>query len=133
RPALFTTARRWDDGVGADAVAALRDLHPGLELALASHRQMPGDRLEVEVADLRRQAVGQEKLGELRDLTGAERDVDEREALEHLVLQRLRPAATDPYDAVRVLLLEPLRLAQVADEAVVGRLADRAGVEQDHV
>ena len=67
------------------------------------------------------------------DLARAEGDVDEREALEDLVLHRLRPAAADSDDPLRVLALEPLRLSEVGDEAVVGRLADRAGVEEDQV
>ena len=113
-------------------VAALRDLQPGLELALAAHRQVSGEVLELEVA-LGRERVGGQELGQPADLARAEGDVDEREALEDLVLDRLRPAAADPDDPGRVLGLEPLRLAEVGDEAVVGRLADRAGVEQDQV
>ncbi len=67
------------------------------------------------------------------DLAGAEGDVDEGEALEDLVLDRLRPAAADADHALGVFGLEPLRLAEVGDEAVVRRLADRAGVEEDQV
>ena len=64
---------------------------------------------------------------------GPEGHVHERELLEDLVLQRLRPAAADAHDPLRVLALQPLGLAQVADQPVVGRLADRAGVEEDQV
>ena len=66
-------------------------------------------------------------------LPRAERDVDERELLEHLLLHRLRPAAADADDPRRILALQPLRLAEMADEARVGGLADRAGVEEDQV
>ena len=93
---------------------------------------MPGEALELEVA-LRGQRVAGQELGELVDLAGAERDVDEREAREHLLLDRLRPAAADADHALGSLALEPLGLAEVGDEAAVGRLADRAGVEQDQV
>ena len=92
----------------------------------------PGEVLELEVA-LRGEAVARQELGEPVDLARPERDVDEREALEHLVLHRLRPAAPHADDALGVLGLEPLGLAEVADEAAVRRLADRARVEQDQV
>ena len=101
-------------------------------LALALRRQVAGEAVELEVA-LRREAVGEQELGELGVLARAEGDVHEREALEHLVLERLRPAAADAHHALGVLGLEPLGLAEMADEPVVGRLADRAGVEEDHV
>ena len=52
---------------------------------------------------------------------------------EHLLLDRLRPAAADADDALRVAPLERRRLVQVRDEALVGLLADRAGVEEDQV
>ena len=125
-------AGRGDDAVGAAAVAALGDLQPALEVALAAGRQVAGEVLELEVA-LGAERVGVEELGELVDLARAEGDVDEREAPEDLVLDRLRPAAADPDHPLRVFGLQPLRLAQVGDEAVVGRLADRAGVEEDQV
>ena len=44
RPAAhLPTAHRGDDAVRADRVAAHRDLHPGLEAALAVHGQRPGE------------------------------------------------------------------------------------------
>ena len=69
--------------------------------ALALRRQVAGELLELEVA-LRGQRVAGQELGELVDLAGAEGDVDEREALEDLVLDRLRPAAADADDALGV-------------------------------
>jgi hypothetical protein len=53
-----------------------------------------GEVLELEVA-LRGQRVGGEELGQPVDLARPEGDVDEREALEDLVLDRLRPAASN--------------------------------------
>ena len=82
--------------------------------------QVPREVLELEVA-LRGQRVGGEELGEPVDLARAEGDVDEREALEDLVLDRLGPAAADADDALGVLGLQPLGLAEVGDEPVVGR------------
>ena len=75
---------------------------------------------------------GQE-LGEPVDLAGPEGDVDEREAREDLLLDRLRPAAADADHHVRAQRLDASALPQVREEAGVGRLADRAGVEQDQV
>ena len=94
--------------------------------------QVAGEALELEVA-LRGQRVAGQELGEPVHLPGTERDVDEREPLEDLLLDRLRPAAADADDRVGSLALEPLGLAEMRDEAAVGRLADRAGVEQDQV
>jgi len=66
-------------------------------------------------------------------LAGTEGHVHEWELLEDAFLHRLRPAAADPDHAARVLSLESLGFTEVADEAVVGLLPDRAGVEQDEV
>ena len=66
-------------------------------------------------------------------LPRAERHVDEREHLEHLVLQRLRPAAPHADDDVLAAALERGGVAEVRDEALVGLLADRARVEEDEV
>jgi hypothetical protein len=79
------------------------------------------------------QRFARQELREAVDLPGAERDVDERELAEHLVLDRLRPAAADPDDPAGILALEPFCLPEVRDEAAVRALADRAGVEQDEV
>ena len=64
---------------------------------------------------------------------GPEGHVDERELLEDLILHGLGPAAADSDDPGGILGLEPLGLPEPAEKAVVGGLADRAGVEEDHV
>ena len=125
-------ARRRDDAERALHVAAGRDLHPGLDVAGALGRQVAGEALELEVA-LRRERVAGQELGELVHLAGPERHVDEREPREHTLLHRLRPAAADPDHALGVAPLERPRLVQVRDEALVGLLSDRAGVEEDQV
>ena len=130
--ARLPAAGRGDDAIRADAVAALADLEPALELSRALGRQVAREVLELEVA-LRSERVGVQELGQAVDLPGAERDVDEREPPEDLVLDRLRPAPADADHALGVLALQPLGLAQVCDEAVVSGLADRAGVEEDQV
>jgi hypothetical protein len=66
-------------------------------------------------------------------LARAERDVHERELLEDLLLDRLGPAAADAHDHVGALAFDPLGFAEMGDEALVGLLTDRAGVEQDQV
>ena len=63
---------------------------------------MAGEVLELEVA-LGAQRVGVEELGQLVDLPRPEGDIDEGEALKDLVLDRLRPAAPDPDDPIRLL------------------------------
>ena len=120
------------DAVGADAVAALRDLKPSLELALALVGQVAGEVLELEIA-LSRQRVGGQELGQPVDLSGTEGDVDEWEPLEDLVLHRLGPAATHTHHPLGPLALQPLGLAEMGGEPVVGRLANRAGVEEDEI
>jgi hypothetical protein len=95
---------RRHDAVRARAVAAHRDLHPGLVLALALHRQVAGEALEFEEA-LRREAVARQELRQLVDLARAERHIHEREHLEDLVLQGLGPAAADPDHPLGILPL----------------------------
>ena len=132
RPRHLAPAGGWHDAVGAAQVASDGDLHPGLELARTLGRQVAGEALELEEPLGGQRLAGQE-LGELVDLAGTEGDVDEREASEDLVFDRLRPAAAHADDDVRALALEPLGLAQVGDEALVGLLTDRARVEEDQV
>src|SRR2546430_1730907 len=93
---------------------------------------MPREALELEVA-LRRQRIADQELRKLVHLSWAERYVDERKALEDLVLERLRPAPAHADHALGLLALEPARLTEVRGQAAVGRLADRAGVEEDQV
>src|ERR1700736_3938877 len=128
----LASPRGGDYAVGADAVAPHADLQPPLEWPRAACGEVPGEALELEVA-LGRERVARQELRELVHLAGAERDIDEREALEHLLLERLRPAAADADDPLGLLALQPLGLPEMRDEAAVGRLANRARVEQDEV
>ena len=132
RPRHLAPARGGNDAVGADAVAAHRDLHPALEGALAVGGQVAGEALELEVA-LGGEAVAGEELGELVHLAGPEGHVHERELLEHLLLHRLRPAPAHADRARRVLALQPVGLTEVTRQPAVGLLADRAGVEEDEI
>ena len=80
-----------------------------------------------------RDAAGADPVGEVRDRTGPEGDVDVRVELEEAVALRLGVAAADRDHLVRVALLERRRLREVGGEALVGLLADRARVEHEHV
>ena len=132
RPRDLAPPRGGHDAVRAHRVAPDRDLHPPVVLARTLLGEPAGEALELEVA-LRGQRVRGQELGQLVHLPGAEGDVDEREAAEDLVLDRLGPAAAHPDHPVGVAALERARLAEVGHEALVGLLADRAGVEQDQV
>jgi hypothetical protein len=107
-------------------------LKPALEGTLTVRRQMPGESLELEVA-LGAERVAHQKLRQLVHLAGAECDIDERKALEHLLLDGLRPAAADPDDSLRPLSLQALGRTEMRNEAAVGGLSDRAGVEEDQI
>jgi hypothetical protein len=132
RPRDLATARRGHDAVRADHVAAGGDLHPALELAGALGGKVAGEALELEEA-LGGDRVAGEELTELVELARPEGDVDVGELPEDVVLDRLRPAPADADHPLGVAALERAGLAQVGDEALVGLLADRAGVEEDQV
>ena len=135
-PAHLSAAHRRDDAVGALRVAAHRHLHPGLEAALALERQRGRERAllgDPERAARDPLAVGADPVREVRDRARAEGDVHERVQLEQALALGLRVAAADGDDRVRVPLLQHLRVAHVRGEALVGLLADRARVEDEHV
>ena len=130
---LLAAAHGRDDAVRAGRVAALRDLQPGLERPLAAHRQVAGELVEGREVPSRHVSPGLDELAEARDVAGAVGQVDERVQLEQLVLDRLRPAAADDDHLGRIAQLGRARVHQAGVEALVGLLADRAGVEDEHV
>ena len=130
---LLAPSHGRDDAVRARRVAALRDLQPGLERPLATHRQFAGELVERREVPSRHVSPGLDELAEARDVAGAVGQVDERIQLEELVLDRLRPAATDHDHLGRIAQLGRARVHQAGVEALVGLLADRAGVEDEHV
>ena len=121
------------DAVRADGVAPHRDLQPGLVRPLTAHRQVAGELVEGREVAARQRATGADVVAEPRDRARAEREVDERVLLEQLVLHRLRPAAADDDLLAGVALLHGARVHEVLQEPPVGLLADRAGVEDEHV
>ena len=137
RPARdLAAAHRRHDAVRADRVAAHRDLHPGLEAALAVQRQPPRERAlfgDPERAALDALAARAEPLAQVRDRARPEGDVHVRVEREQPLALRLGVAAADGDHLLRLALLQRARLGEVRGEALVGLLADRAGVEDEHV
>ncbi len=125
-----------DDAVGALGVAAHRDLHPCLEAALAVHRERSGEaplRTDAERTARNALAAGPEPLAQMRDRARPERDIDERVEVEEPLALRLGVAAADRDHGVAAARLQRARLREVGREALIGLLADRAGVEHEHV
>ena len=77
-------------------------------------------------------AARAEPVAEVRDRAGAEGDVDERVELEDPLALRLGVAAADGDHRAGSRSLSA-RVAEVRGEPLVGLLADRAGVEDEHV
>ena len=69
----------------------------------------------------------------MRDRAGAESDVDVRVEVEQPLPLRLGIAPADCDHLVGIVRLQRLRLGKVGGETLIGLLADRAGVEDDHV
>src|SRR5581483_10307961 len=89
--AALAAAHGGDDAVRADRVAAHRDLHPGLEGALAAHRELRRELavVQAEAAAGDAHAAGAEPFAEVRDRPRAERDVDVGVELEDPLALRL--------------------------------------------
>ncbi len=125
-----------DDAVGADRVAAHRDLHPCLETPLAAHRKL---RCEGALVGGAERSAGDslpacsEPVTEMRDGAGAEGDVDVRIEREQPLPLSLGVAAADGDHRAGPLTLQLRRVAHVGREARVRLLADRARVEDEDV
>ena len=111
----------------------LRDLHPGLVRPLAAHRQVARELVEGREMAARQRAAGPDELAQPADVARAEGEVDERVQIEQLVLHRLRPAAADDDRLAGSRCFGARASIRWLHEAVVGLLADRAGVEDEHV
>src|SRR5262249_22676968 len=79
------------------------------------------------------EAAGAHPLAEVRDRAWSKGDVDIRIELEQALALRLRVAAADRDHLLRIARLQGLRLRKVRREALIRLLANRAGVEDDHV
>ena len=110
-----------------------RDLHPALERALALHRQVAGEALELEVALRRRGRRTAGTRRACRSGPGPNATSTNGNCSKTCSFSDCDQQPPTPTTRRRVLGLQALGLAEVADQPVVGRLADRAGVEQDQV
>ena len=133
-PALLAAANGRDDAVRAHGVAAHGHLDPCLEAPFAAYREISREMLmRAESTARDRVATGFNPLAEVRDRPGAEGDIDERVSLEDLLSLRLCIAAADGDDDVGSSPLQRARVSEVGSQPRVRLLADRAGVEHDHV
>ena len=133
RPRHLAAARRGHDAVRADHVAAGGDLHPALEVAAALGRQVAGEALELEEAlggDASRWSGTRRACGPGRARTPRRRTGTGGTRWSFTDCAQQPPTPITRSGSRR---LSARRLAQVGDEALVGLLADRAGVEQDQV
>ena len=132
--ALLSAPNGGNDAVGADRVAAHRDLHPGRVAPLAVHRERRREGLvRAEPAARHRVTSGLDPVAEVRDRARAERDVDEWVALEDPLALRLGVAPSHRHHEIRPSPLAGGRLAEVRRELRVRLLPDRARVEDEHV
>src|SRR5262249_12643991 len=123
-----------DDAVRADRVAAHRDLYPRLDRALALSGQPGGEAAlagRSERLSSHPHAAGPEPVAEMVDRARTESDVHERVLLEDAAALRLGVAASDRDHHSRLTALQRRGVAEVRGEALIGLLADRAGVEDD--
>ncbi len=136
RAAHLASADARDDAVRAHRVAAHRHLNPGLDGTLALRREV-GRKAALGFDAERRSADADsaraEPVAQMADRPGAERDVHERVALEELLSLRLGVAAADGDDRPGATAFQGRSVAEVRGESLVGLLADRARVEDEHV
>ena len=136
-PGDLAPAHGGDDAVGADRVAAHRDLHPGLEATLALRTGSPAAKARSSTGAERAAgdplAARAEPVAEVRDRARPERDVDVRIEREQPLALCLRVAAADGDDRAGPVALQLGRVPHVGGEAGVGLLADRARVEDEDV
>ena len=126
-------ARRGHDAVGAAAVAADADLHPALERPRAARRQLAGEALELEVPLGASASRSSRNSASLWTWPGpkATSTKGKRSKTSSLTDWAQQP----PTPTIRSGCSRLRRFAspRCASEAAVGRLADRAGVEEDQV
>ena len=127
-----------DDAVGAEVVAAVHDRKPGLDRAVAPHRDALGHGAVVLFGGEDAPVLFHDLLEQLREapqLVRAEDQVDHRighlDLLRHVLL--LDHAAADRDDLPRPRLFRVGQRADVAQHAHLGVLAHGAGVHDDHV
>src|SRR5262249_11893529 len=128
--------REGHDAEGAELIAALDDRDVGLKGG--APRDLPELVDRVLLGELEREGMaplaprGVDQLADPLDLPGPGDEIDPRGSLEDLLPPAVRDAAGDPHDELRMLALALRQDAELGVELVLGLLADRARVEQDH-
>ena len=130
RAAALGPARERHDAVGARLVAAVDDRQPGVNVARAAHRvrrrAVPPGRTSAPARPSRR--------GQLGLFVGPQEQVDRRvSAARGRPVVRAHRAAGHDHAQRRVGLLQPSQVAHPADHLLLGRFADRAGVDDDEL
>ena len=99
------------------------------------HRQSTGELacVEAEAATLHSHPSGPDPLAEMRDRSRPEGNVDVRVEVEQPLPLRLRVTPADRNHLLGIARFQGVRLGEMRREALVGLLADRARVEDDHV
>ena len=131
--AALGAARGGHDAVRAAIVAAALHGNPRLHLVEPARREVLVVLLEIE-ASSRWRARRAARRRRARQRAIAVRPDDERHVLrllEQLRSEPLRHAAGDAHDGVRLHV--PLQLTQPADHALLGVIANGAGVDEDDV
>src|SRR2546425_4138134 len=133
--AHLASANGRHDAVGALRVATHRDLYPGLEPALAVHRQLTREApvVDAESPACDAEPAGSQPLAEMRDRARPERDVDVRIEIEEPLALRFGVATPDRDHLLRVAPLDRGSLREMRRELLIGLLADRAGIEDENV
>ena len=135
-PRHLAPANRRDDAVRALRVAAHRDLHPRLKAPLTVHRQRRREATllrDSERAARDSEPARAEPVAEMRDRARPERDVDLGVEGEKALALGLCVAPADGDHRLGTPTLLRDRVTDVRGELRVRLLADRAGVEHDHV
>ncbi len=133
---LLGPACEGDDAEGAAVVAAALDGDPGGDLRFAPQLQplVVLRRVELNIHHAATVARGLvDQLGQRPVGVGADHHVDVRGLLQQPGTQPLGHAAAHTDQGVRAHLLDPVQFRDTAQHALLGVLADRAGVHQDDV
>ena len=134
RQTAFAAAGVGDDAVGAELVAAALDGDPGAHARLALGLEVAVGLVAVEprVRD-RFPGRAPEQVGKRAVAVGAHDQVEHARLVEQSRAEVLGHAAGDADDQVRVAALEPGEVPEPPQHALLGVLADRAGVEDHRV
>ena len=136
--AALAPAHIGHDAVGTEVIAPVHDGQPGAETGIPPDGQVLDDGVALggrfQIALAAANALSQQRRQTV-DAVDAEHEVDVRVALAQLFhdVGLLRHAAADADDQARVLFFEFFQRADVAEDALLGMFAHRAGVEQDEV